>query len=222
MGVDLWGIIGHSYTKKQLLELPKKMQAWEEIYTYYNNRSGHSPSYGVSWDGATTEEDLERIWQYQEGKSAEELSLEELDELDPSIGCNFGDLYVYRNTFAVAHNWYRYNNLCDPWRGTTILWINRMLAQQLGASEVLYCPDSGYPTQMIGDLASMGWDYNSLKNYGLQEFGTPPKGVNEGRKYHFFIDPIHEPLEELTEWDGESPYWSYDKDNGYQKVKPPS
>lgn len=220
MGIDLYGIIGHSYTKKQLLELPTKMQNWKEIYDYYSQRSDHS-SYDPIWLGARTEEDLERVWQYQEGKSAEEFSFDDLEELEPEISCNFGELYVYRKSFIVVHNWEKYKNLRDSFRGTTILWINRMLAQQLGASEVLYCPDSGYPTQVIGDLTALGWDYNSIKNYGLQEFGTPPRGGEEGRKYSFFIDYIHEPLEDLTQWEGDSPYWYYDKKKGYQWVNPP-
>lgn len=48
-----------------------------------------------------------------------------------------------------------------------------------------------------------GMNFTDLKAFALAEFGQPPKGAEEGRKYMFFIDHIAEPLEELTLWEGE-------------------
>lgn len=216
MGVDLVGIIGHSLTKKEIIELPKKIDKWYDVNEFFSSYKKR-PLRKAKWDGIINEEELELIWQYFESNDFSKELLKKMENFDSVIDCSFGTLSIYRRTILITHWNHKYSNLRYPESAKNILTLNRIIARHFNMEEILYCPDSGFPTQTIQDKALSGLSFKKLKEYGINKFRLPPKHINEARKYMFFIDNINSEFGEIDVWEGESPYWKYNyKLNKYE------
>jgi len=218
MGVDLIGIIRHTMSNKEILDLPEQVNDWNNVNEFFASYSNISIE-KAKWDGIINEEQLELIWKYYETAEIHKESLNKLENLDSDIDCCFGTLSIFRRTILISHWNHKYSNLKTPETAKNILTLNRMITKHFNQNEIIYCPDSGYPTESIKDQAISGLEFEKLKRFGISEFGTPPKNLNDGRKYMFFIDNLTEDLNKLTPWDGENPYWYYDNQNRGYKLK---
>ena len=217
MGVDLVGIIGHTLTKKEIVSLPNEVNKWQDVNRFFSSYDERALE-PAKWDGIINEEQLELIWQNFETTEINKEILNKMENFDTQIDCNFGTLSIYRRTILISHWNHKYSNLRNLETAKNILKLNRMIAKHFNQNEIIYCTDSGYPTQSIEDKALSGLEFEDLKRFGISEFGIPPKDLNEGRKYMYFIDDFNEDLNKLTSWDGEkNPYWYYDTAiNGYK------
>lgn len=218
MGVDLVGIIGHSMSKNEVLKLPGQINEWNDVKEFFASY-GDSKIEKAEWDGVIDEQQLELIWRYYETKEIDNKILNKMGCFDSIIHCNFGILSIYRQTILISHWNHKYSNLGDPEKAKKILTLNRMIAKHFNQNEIVYTTDSGYPTQSIQDKAISGLGFEDLKRFGINEFGTPPKDINEGRKYMYFIDDFSKDLDKLTPWDGENPYWYFDTEIHEYKLK---
>mgnify|MGYP000891914084 CR=1 FL=1 len=221
MGVDLTGIIGHSLSKEEILALPEQIDQWEEVHHFFKSYNGDSYSQ-AEWDGYMDEEQLELIWRYFETSDSDHALTSKLKNFDSVIDCTFGTLAVYRKTILITHWNHKYSNLRNPDTAKSILTLNRLIARRFNQEEIIYCADSGYPTQSIEHTALFGADFAEIKTHAFSQFGTPPVEIEEARKYMFFIDRTDTELEEMTLWEGESPYWRYDSEAGdYELINNP-
>ncbi len=209
MGVDLVGIIGHSLSKKEILNLPNVINNWMDVNDYYTAYSKKSNK-KAEWDGVMNEEQLELIWEYYESIEIDKNRLDKLENFDSVIDCGFGTISIYRKTILISHWNHKYSNLRDPDTAKNILTLNRMLSKRLSRYEIIYCTDSGYPTQAIEEKAVSGLSFEELKEFAINTFGTPPLHLDDARKYMFFIDNLNNELSDFTLWDGDNPYWHYD------------
>ncbi len=220
MGVDLTGIIAHNLNTKEILELPKRIDSWEEIKNirqtglkkewtdeyvseYYSNFK--SARWNCEYE--MNEKILELIWKdcdlgtnYSDGKI-----------FDNTIDSYFAIIKVYEKTLLIEQMpWHKYGNLRNSDFAEAILKINRFIAKKLNQNKVLYCVDSGYPTQAINELALQGKIIGDLIKFSELEFGKPPKPIQEGMKFTYFIDNLDEEIEQLKDWEYEEMYWKYD------------
>lgn len=218
MGVDLVGIIGHAMSKKEIVNLPYEVNQWHavnEFFTTYSNR----PIEKAKWNGIINEDQLELIWQYYEERHNTKEILAKMQNFDTSIDCCFGSLSIYRQTILIEHWNHKYSNLMVPEIAKNILTLNRIIAKCFNQNEIIYCVDSGYPTQSIFHKALSGSHFTELKKYGIDKFGNPPKDIDDGRKFMFFIDDFTKDLNQLTYWGDENPYWLYDIKTNEYKLK---
>lgn len=221
MGVDLTGIIGHSLSKEEILALPGQIDQWEEVHRFFASYSGDSYSQ-AKWDGYMDEEQLELIWRSFETPEMDQTSTSKLMNVDSVIDCTFGTLAIYRKTLLITHRNHKYSNLRNPDTTKNILILNRLIAKRFNQQEIIYCADSGYPTQSIEHTALFGADFAEIKAHAFTHFGIPPLGLEEARKYMFFIDRTDAEPGEMTVWEGESPYWRYNEEAGdYQLIRIP-
>lgn len=218
MGVDLTGIIAHSLSKEEILALPGQIDQWEEVHHFFKSYSGDSYSQ-VKWDGYMDEEQLELIWRYFETSDSDPALTNKLKNFDTVIDCTFGTLAIYRKTLLITHWNHKYSNLRNPETAKNILTLNRLIARRFNQEEIIYCADSGYPTQSIEHTALFGANFEEIKTYAFRHFGTPPFALEEARKYMFFMDRTETELGEMTLWEGESPYWQYNTEtDDYQLI----
>jgi hypothetical protein len=210
MGVDLTGIIGHNLTMKDVIGLPSIINSWPELNEFASKNKNRIIG-KAEWDGFMNEEQLELIWRYYEEKRFPRRLRAKMKNSECVITCTFGRLSVNRRTICLT-NWnHKYWTLRYPDEAKNILELNRLVAKKLGQNEILYCPDSSFPTSIIEDHAFSGKSYYELKELGIKHFGIPPKNIEDGRKYMFFFDDMSKDLDSLTEWEGEESYWQYDK-----------
>ena len=140
--------------------------------------------------------------------------------LDYTIDCFIGSINVYRNTLVINHfPEHKYGNINIPEPAMRIIKINRMVAKEIGSDEIIYCPDSAYPTSIIEEYAIEGKSFDEIKRLGIAKFGQPPKGINEGRKYMFFIDNISDDIGEINERNEYEEYWKYNREKGRYELK---
>ena len=207
MGVDIRAIIGHQLSAQQLLELPHMLDKWSGSIV---------PENRAKWCGSyeMTAEILEAIWQDWEQQKHPSIA----EVFDNAIHCAFGTIDVYRHTLIICPMQVRYNNLTEPDRALPILNANRLIAQNLNATQILYTTDSYYPMSIIVDKAQLGMTIEELIGFGIDQFGLPPKPVAEGVKYMFFIDEIQADIGELKSWNpNEDGYWQYNgMKDGYE------
>lgn len=220
MGVDLVAIVPHSMSAAELSQLPSMLDAlpkiknlrqegllsqWSEEYVHQfytkfppacwsDPRNQEAAFLGKVWDN----------WQQPDSISSPE-------ELDNNLETYWSWITVQRHYLLVELNpWHKYGNLRNAGIAKAILSINRELAHSLHASEILYCVDSGFPPQLIYDRAIHGKEFPELKTLAEQQFGLPPKGIQEGMKNVFFYDDLNENLDHLESWERDEMYWDYD------------
>ena len=209
MSVNLEAIIGHQMSKQTLLGLPAMLDKLSD------NEDIKSPA-KWNYDYEMTEEILEAIWQDWEKEEVTSIS----EVFDNAIQCSFGRIDVWRNTIIISRNAHHYYNLCDPVKAEKLLHANRIIAGNLNATKILYTTDSAYPTSAIIDKAQLGLDVNELIQFGIQQFGNPPKPVAECMKYMFFIDEIAEDIGVLQEWNIQADcYWNFNSAKSKYELK---
>lgn len=218
MGVDILGIVRHKMTAKEILFLPKRIDSWSEMKELKkdNKQMLNKPA---KWNckNEMTEKALLLLWKSLETNDSQP---KELYGFDYSIECFIGWINVFRNTLVINHfPEHKYRNIDLPETANRIIKINRKIAREMGGEEIIYCPDSSYPTSIIEEYAMEGKSLDEIKKLGITEFGQPPKGINEGRKYMFFIDNLNEEIGEITERNEYEEYWKYNREIGRYELK---
>jgi hypothetical protein len=217
MGMDIWGIVSHRLTAKDAISLPETIDSWVEIQSLKSAQSSIASSSNLQarqkaeWRNVDpiNEFSLSAIWQILDGSTP---NTEKHYSCDTSIECFIGTIKVYKNTIAIIHSpEHKYGNIRHPETAIRMIKINRKIAEQFGSKEVLYCPDGYYPTEILSEYAMTGKSLKEIFELGIQKFGEPPNGIEEGRKNMFFIDKIDEEIGEISEWDDDSDYWKYNE-----------
>lgn len=218
MGVDILGIVRHKMTAKEILSLPERIDSWSEMKELKKDNK-HMLNKTAKWDckNEMTEEALLLLWKCLE---TNEPQPKDLYGFDYSIECFIGWINVFRNTLVINHfPEHKYGNIDLPETANRIIKINRKIAREMGSEEIIYCPDSAYPTSIIEECAMEGKSLDEIKKLGIAKFGQPPKGINEGRKYMFFIDNLNEEIGEITERNEYEEYWKYNRETGRYELK---
>ena len=221
MGVDILGIVKHNLNAKQAVELPKIIDTWQDVKnakkseTYqFKDSLNRILQKKARWycDKEMTIEALERIWKAYKTRDSNSDAFQGYDD---QIDCFFGQLRICEKVVIISHSpEHKFGNINISETATRIIKSNRLIAKHLDANEILYCPDSAYPTSLIEEYAFEGDEYEKIKAKSIAKFGQPPKGINEGRKYMFFFDNINEELEKITEREGWEGYWKYNEQKG--------
>lgn len=208
MGTDIYGIIKHNLTAKQAISLPAEIETWQEIKELKKDDK-YMLSKQAKYDGREVldEKYIVELWNCFE---KEEPMPQNLYGYSNIIDCFLGWIKVYRNTVVITQfPHHKYGNMHYPSVAKKIIEINRIIAKKLKSNEIVYCPDSAFPTSIIEEYAREGKTIEEIKTFAIERFGEPPKGIDEGRKYMFFIDNINEEIGEITELDDWEEYWKY-------------
>lgn len=218
MGVDILAIVRHKMTPKEVLLFPNRIDSWSEMKELKKGND-HMLKKTARWDclNEMTEETILSLWRCLEKN---EPPPKDLYGYDYSIECFIGWIKVFRNTIIINHfPEHKYGNIDMPEPANRIIKINRMIAKEMGSHEIIYCPDSSYPTSIIEEFAMEGKCFEEIKKLGIAKFGQPPKGINEGRKYMFFIDNLNEEIGEITERNEYEEYWKYNRETWEYELK---
>jgi hypothetical protein len=219
MGTDIYGIIKHNLTPKQVINLPKEIDTWQEIKRI-KKKDKYMLSKLAKYDGKEliTEKSIVELWDCFE---KEEPMPPNLYDYSNIIDCFIGWVKVYRKTVVINQfPEHKYGNMHYPNVAKKVIEINRIIAKKLGSDEIVYCPDSAFPTAIIEEYAREGKSIEEIKMFAIGRFGEPPKGIDEGRKYMFFIDNINEEIGEIAELDDWEEYWKYNNETrDYELVR---
>lgn len=205
-------------TPKEMLSLPNRIDSWTEIKELKNGQE-YMLAKKATWNckNEMTEAALTMFLDYLED---EKPLPKYLSGFENSIECFVGWIKVFRNTIVVSHfPEHKYGNMHYPELAKRIIKINRAIAKRTGSEEIIYCPDSAFPTAIIEEYALEGKNFETIKKLAIEQFGNPPKGIGEGRKYMFFIDNIHDDIGNLTEWKDWEGYWKYNQETGNYELK---
>ena len=215
--MDILGIVRHEMNAEELLTLPQMIDSWNDVKELKNDKN--QSNIKASWDckSPPTEKALIEIWNCDEKNIGRHRHL---DEYNNWIDCFIGDIHIYRKTLIISHfPEHKYGNIQHPEIAKKIIGVNRKVAQYLGGEEIIYFADSYYPTAIIQEYVTEGKSFTEIKNLAINEFGNPPKGIEKGRKYMFFIDNINEEIGEISEWDDYEGYWKYNESIGEYELK---
>lgn len=222
MGVDLIAAIGHKLSKAELLKLPviiDQQKSLREI-KFLQGDSYFMQLKEAKWNSELkmTESVLEQLW--DDWRLDTHLSGERI--FDNTIDCLIGSIDVWRNTLLICHfPEHKYSNLQNPDTARILFESNRCIARALGEDKILYFPDSAFPTSILCDKAQNGLTIDELIDFGIKEFGEPPKTLSDGAQFMFFIDHFQNLDGELREWNwSDQKYWKYNELKGvYEKSK---
>lgn len=185
MGVDIVAIAKHDLNTKQVLELPNEINKWKEIHEYhkkYNNDK--SDEIKAHWDAGifeVTEEVIESEWiAWETNKTV---------QIYPRIHSSFADFKVNRNTILICPSWmHKYGNLYDFNSREFVMNLMRQIVAKLGSDRIIYCADSACSTFILEEHANMGWKFEEIEKFGINEFGVIPKDLTKAIYNYFFID----------------------------------
>ena len=215
MGVDLIGITGHKLKMKEIIEFPLILDSWTDLRTYLieNNEVGTTRlDFKSTWKVEPTKSSLERLWKEHESDSVTQSNW---------IETYFGDINIYRDNLTIElDSIQKYKNLSSNETAIRIINICRLIENNLGQKQVIFCPDSAYPTSEIYDYALDGLSPDEIIRKGIKRFGPIPKGISKGRKNFFFVDYINNPIGKLKDWDEEETLWVWNEiESRYEKKK---
>ncbi len=227
MGVDIIGIIKHELTIEEAVNLPDTINTWSDVLEakkskkyeyqeYLDNQVKNKSKW--SCEKEVNPIALQGIW---ESLRVNKPRPKELYGYDNWIDCFIGTIKVYENSIIISHlPEHRYANIKNKETAQRILKCNKLIAKHLRADEILYCPDSSFPTAVIEDWSIEGKRYEEVKQRAIELFGKPPDSINDGRKYMFFFDYVNARVEDITEWGDCTGYWKFDeKINDYKLDK---
>lgn len=188
------------------MKLPNLIDSWLNVKLHYESFEYNSPSKekakwsSVYGDRDVTKEEIQTEWHIAQ-KNHTELTNEEIASIQSrnSIDCDYGLIDVYPNTLLLSM-YVSYRVLANAYTAKHFLTLNRLIAENLNQTEVLYFPDNGYKTSAIWEEVYSCKSYSQVKHYAFNEFGITPRDIENGRKNMFFIDYMDEEIN-LTEWD---------------------
>lgn len=173
MGMDIVAIVSHNLSAKEAVLLPEMIKTWNEIFVIKSESTLAHPDFILKslqtsqWENTAISNKfiLNQIWQILEGSIPE---TKESNGCYTGIHCFIGIINVYRHTLRITHYpEHKYGNIRHPESATRIININRKIAQLLGGKEVLYCPDSYYPTWILSEYAMEGKTLDTIKDVYL-------------------------------------------------------
>lgn len=236
MGVDLICVINHNFNKKELLELPSRIDNWSEIRnlllnelpkTYSKkyideNYSNLTKSYfkkdlsEVKTEFKLDENYLELVWSQWENNF--EVALFAL-----KIITYFAFIVVNRKTIIIEQMpWHKYSNLDDKDMAKMILELNRIIAKKLNQNKMVYFPDSAYPTSILNNFAYEGKTVEEIIEIGDSTFSYRPIEIEEGIQFKYFVDDLSDDLSNLTDLSNSEKYWKWNTElNNYERINTP-
>jgi hypothetical protein len=230
MGVDLGGIIEHNLNPKEILEIPIAINDWDEIRALKKSHEFCSYNYdkrfetqlksNSKWseDIAPTEESLLTIWDFYETGSNGACSV---NPFQNRLSTFWGEIRFFRKVAIITHSpGHKYGNLQYPEIAHNLLSVNRKIAKQFNADKIVYCPDSGFPTETVWHEA---WKGQSLDEhiYKMNKlFFEPPKTLNKAIMYYYFIDDFSSELNNFKKWTWDDSPWIYNEETNRYEFKP--
>jgi hypothetical protein len=135
------------------------------------------------------------------------------EDVEPiAVNWGLGTVYVCRHCFVFVHNHnHKYRNLFHEAAAREILNVNRVIAQELGADEILYIPDGYFETAILENGPDEGKNTRQTIESGVALFGEPSPDINRGRANYFFVDDLTQSLESLQPYDDLPVHWVYDE-----------
>lgn len=211
MGMDLAAIIEHHRSPEELLELPKIIGASEPLKKLFLERHKVSNEEfdklnKTKWAGPyeMTENNLLQIWKRYE----DDLDTAAIEGMNyfADLDSYFGQIAVYKETINVSpFPEHKYGNLRNLVTSKYVFTLHRQIAKIIGANRILYCCDSYYYPSILEEKSRMGWNLNSIIEFGNRIFGIPPKEINEAVENLYFIDEFDIDLDKL---DPDKKVWS--------------
>lgn len=109
----------------------------------------------------------------------------------------FGGIHLRRFTAEIFYlPEHKYANLfCESHRNF-ILESNREIAKYLNQETIIYFPDSTFETSIISDWISQAKTFDEISTLAIQQFGVPPTNLELGIKNRFFLDNIHQSIQQ--------------------------
>ena len=228
MGVDLGAIIQHNLTKQEILKMPQEIDSWQNIREFKKSslndleyNSEHYMKYVNSkskWseEGNPTAEILETIWNYKES----EKSLCSINPFQNQIDTFFGEIIFYRNLALICQSpEHKYGNLLYPKIAHNIISINRKIAEKFNASKLVYCPDSGFPTELVWHESGKYHEIEDLIRERKSRFFEPPKILSEAIKYYYFVDDFSDNELKFQKWTWQDSPWVYNEEKHKYEYK---
>jgi len=187
MGVDIVAITKHNLTVQEIFELPDRINTWNEIHEFHKSHNNDkSDSIDAKWDAGiieVTTEVIEKEW--------DAWVTNQTVQAYPKIYCSFADFKVNRHTINICPSWmHKYGNLYDFSTREYVMKLIRKIAKKLGAERVIYCADSACSTYILEEHSNMGWEFEKIEKFGLNEFGGIPKDLTKAVYNYFFIDDL--------------------------------
>lgn len=207
MGVYVYAVFRHNMSKKEILDLPAKMDAWGDIKAFVERSKNYldlepyardRPLRKSEWDAAISEDLLERIWVYRENRGKNCMPI--------YIGINdlhtfFGTMTICRHTVMICQDPHgKYSNLQDPETARYIFELNRRIVKRFAETELFYCIDSAFRQSEIYYEARWGKSLDALTKFADDNYGPVLKDLNLGIRKGFFLDDSRQEIGTLEPW----------------------
>ena len=226
MGIDLGALIEHNLTPNDIIKIPKVIDSWNNIRTLKeksieksDNNSNHylkQINFKAKWreESEPTIDTLETIWKYKEL----EESLCTINPYQNILDTFFGEIIFYRKLALICHSpEHKYGNLQYPNRTLNLIHINREIAKRFNSRKLVYCPDSGFPTEIIWHDSAKYKNIESLIKDMNSRFFIPPKNLSDAIKHYYFIDDFSDNKLDFHKWSWQDSPWNYnDKTHKYE------
>lgn len=196
MGVDITAIIGHRLSMEEILQLPSIISTWENVnqlaYTFHAGNPAYplpekdTPS--ADWDveiEAIDEATLLAVWDFW---ASPEDDPNVPTPLTIDIDTCFGWLKVNRQTICICPFEHKFANLYEAETANYLFQLMRMIAQHLGAKEIVYAPDSAFPESFLEEMSFMGRSIEEIMKLGNEKFGEAVLEEEVPLDKHYFVD----------------------------------
>ncbi len=187
MGIDIVAIVNHKYSTRDILTLPERINTWTDVHDFYKNRfNDKREEISAKWDAGVfevTADLIEKEWQAWESNGQVEAS--------PRIYCSFANFKINRHTINIRPSrMHKYGNLYDYISREFIMNLMRMLAKEIDANRIIYCPDSSCSTSILEEKSNQCWSLDEIEKFGISNFGKIPKDLTKAVFNYFFIDDL--------------------------------
>jgi hypothetical protein len=196
MGVDIVAIMKHELTLDEVISLPDVINTWTDIHQFHKDFNDDKKDViDAKWDAGNievTKDIIEKEWIAWENNQVTQSSLR--------ITTSFADFKLNRFTLNTCPMWrHKWSNLYDFETREFVISLNRKIAEKLGVSRIIYCVDSACSTYILKELSLMGWKFEDIEKYGINEFGVIPTRLTEAVYNYFFIDDLSIDLNDYNE-----------------------
>lgn len=229
MGVDIGGIIEHNLSSQQIIEIGNTINQWDEIRNLKTSHECFSSNYGnrfeeqlnsnCKWseEQIPTKLNLEIIWEYYE---SENRGACKVNPYQNRLDTFWGEIRFFRNVAIIGHSpEHKYANLRYPEIAMNIIQVNRAIARKFNSSKIVYCPDSGFPTELVWHEAWKGQSLDEHIANMNKQFFIPPPNLNEAMKYYYFIDDFSSRIDNFKKWEWIDSPWVYNENNRNYEFK---
>lgn len=188
MAVDIVAIIKHDLSLQEIVELPSTINTWMDIFQFHKDfNEDRSENIDAVWNEGfqeVTAELIEKEWMARETNQITQLSF--------ILYSAFAYFKINRQTINICpmgrHKW---GNLYEKHTREFVMLLIRKIAEKFGSNRVIYCVDSACSTYILEALSKMGWSFEMIEEYGLNEFGTIPKDLTSAVYNYFLIDDFN-------------------------------